>query len=215
MHPLCLITACSRPENLPRIAKSLDEHLTRTINWLWVIVPDEGVEIPEDVSARAYRVTEVPEIVRPAWSSNAKIIPTCHYGKPLLNHGMDVLAQIGFDGMVGFLDDDTLIHPNFPVVYHDFAKRPTLNGFTVWQVEQKGERLAYRLKPDGCAVLIDTGCFFAHTELIGAHRHPCLPGGDAREYHEGDQLFFRKIYRGRESEWIHYQAPASIYNALR
>lgn len=211
MHPIAFLTPCSRPENLPK----LHESIVRTVgdlNWLWVIAKDFRFTHPIFEPSSRVMFIEGIEPAKPSWSSHKGIEAYCHYGKPLLNAGLDELASLGWDGMVGFLDDDTVLHPNLRKAFEEFSRHPSMNGFTVQQQDTRGR---LRIDPTQNCGRIDSGCIFMHTDLIGKTRHFAEPGADAVRYYEADQQFFRDLYCGRECEWIHLPMVASIYNALR
>ena len=167
----------------------------------------------KDWNVNHHHVVDFSGFARPGKSSHPKIKDGCHYGKPLLNGLLNKLRTCRMTGMVGFVDDDTIVPESLADAFLMFMREwPAKKAFTVQQVDKSGKiRIDVKQNPRR----IDQGCYFIHTDLIGSHRFYAEPGGDAKRFYEADGEFYHRVRRETSDQWIDLPIVGSIYNALR
>ena len=96
---LTIITSCSRPENLPALFASIQfEHIVK-----WIIIYD----------------TTNDQTYTWQYKSNPKILEAeCPYPGVLGNAQKNFALKFVKEGSVYYLDDDTVMHPNFWSIFH-------------------------------------------------------------------------------------------------
>lgn len=97
MSKLTIITACTRPENLVTIRKSIEPGLA-IFDLVWMIVYDESKMV------KGKDATDAP-FIQSFWFGDTSSV--CGNGQRNF-----ALQQIK-DGWVWVLDDDNIVHPNF------------------------------------------------------------------------------------------------------
>lgn len=195
-----LVTAVSRPENLPRIHKSISLSLSRsTMKAKWILVVDDVNAIPPSVDA----------LLRSGAFEVEKIIHRdgkCSYGIDQKNAGMASIA----DGYYHCIDDDNIVHQNFfsglerAMTAHP-AKRAFVFGQRRWDTIKSlvasPDRMEYGK--------IDNTMFAVHSSLIGSHRYDLSRSG-REDFH-----FFRKLYDLHQDEFVFISETLAYYNYIK
>lgn len=152
--------------------------------------------------------------ITPGKSSHRNIKDYCHYGKPLLNHSIDIFQRLEISGLAIFLDDDTIVIPETRSTIRAFCRDhfPAKLAFTVLQIDTN-DRI--RIDTIRNPHRIDQGCYFLHSDLIGSHRFFAKEGADSRLFYEADGEFYRSIRTESEDLWVDLPFVGSMYNALR
>ena len=183
---LTIITPCSRPENLPRIRPGV-EMCHDLFEVRWVIVHDGPI----------------PAKGGPAWivQQSCPALDSVA-GKAQINFALDGIRY----GWVWVLDDDNVVHPNFPqslqemLIAHPGAKAivfPQLCGDTVRKV---GPHMVRE-----CS--IDQAQYVLRRDFIGDRRYPLK--------YTGDGAFVEVLYAIEPQSFRFCATPAVFYNALR
>jgi hypothetical protein len=190
-----LVTAVSRPENLPRIQRSIALSLRKSMlkaKWL-LVVDDPSVQVP---SGDGF---DVEKLVYPGGPSKLGIAQK--------NFGMDHIQ----DGFYHCLDDDNIVHPDF---FQGFARHwavwPAKQAFVVCQKRWDGvgdlqaapHRMIERAK-------IDNTMFVVSKSLIGSRRY------DPKEAGYEDFYFFRNLYLAHPDEFVFVNEFLAYYNFIR
>lgn len=143
---LYIITACSRPENLEIMSKTIPEECK------WIIVHDDRVAIPNNIS-------------------NATILKcedTGKVGVKAQNFALDNI-QLTDDDFVMLLDDDNIIHPNWYSVISQLLHMD----FSIMTWGQLHKNGSIRLEPQGNPRVgnIDTASFLVSWKYNKNVRH--------------------------------------------
>ena len=143
-----IVTPCYRPDNLPRIMKSMD--FTKVNKWY--IVYDTS-------KARSYprQFLNHPQIIELECNNE------CPGGNPQRNLGLDHIQ----DGYVYFLDDDNIIHPRFYDIYNRLDEE---NIYLFDQAYLKEGAISIRSGNRVRIGSIDTAQFIVPRKLIGDDR---------------------------------------------
>ena len=176
-----IITPCSRPENLKAISDSIN---IPSENYRWIVVFD-AEEIPGEI--------EVPNKAEVYAYSDKESIS----GNSQRNYAIDKVES----GYLLFLDDDTVLHPNF------WSNVQGVNEDLVcWmQCEKDGSsRLPAGYFNIGA---IDSGSFMTKREVIGDDRW-------ALGVYEADGIFAKRM-ASKTSNICVINSHLSIYNYLR
>lgn len=215
--PLVILTACSRPQNLATITSSIRAHLYDH-SWHWIVCSEKQCTITQYDALSEHllfhNIGGPTKRITPGISSHPKIKDHCHYGKPLLNHSIDMMQSHSITGLVMFLDDDTIVIPETRSAIRTFCRNhfPSKMAFTVRQIDSK-ERI--RINTVKNPHRIDQGSYFLHSDLIGKHRFFATEDSDPRLFYEADRQFYRSIRTKSEEMWVDLPVVGSIYNALR
>jgi len=195
-----LVTAVSRPENLPRIHKSISLAISRSkLKTKWILVVDDVSAIPPAMDAILKDgAFEVEKIVH----RDGK----CSYGIDQKNAGMASIA----DGYYHCIDDDNIVHRNFfsglerAMTAHP-GKRAFVFGQQRWDTIKSlvasPDRMEYGK--------IDNTMFAVHSSLIGSHRYDLSRSG-REDFH-----FFRKLYDLHRDEFVFISETLAYYNYIR
>lgn len=140
---LTIITPCSRPENLVKMANTIPEGVR------WIVVFD---------------MEPLPLIM-------AVIPSNCEYyflknhsmGYPQSNIGIEMVK----DGYLYFLDDDTFLHPNLIQTMESILKYGT---FDFIHFDQTGPSWEHRIGGVVKKGAIDKGSFIVSRQLVGTTR---------------------------------------------
>lgn len=195
MKRLTIITACSRPQNLPALMRSIEPgrvHFAIT----WRVVFD-GLRVASH---------EVPALlaVLPAAAGAVVSDRRSRFGNYQRNHALEHTV----DGWVYFLDDDNLIHPDFFAAAARAIDETDASGFAFPQLGGCGKATEQacpeHMKPDH----IDLAQVLLSRELIAASRFQ-LPTYNA------DGHFIAEIYQRDPRAWAFLEKPLCFYNALR
>ena len=166
---LHVVTACSRPENLPQVASSIPE---LAVWWLVGKAPN--------ALDRSHYFLPAPMSVGGQAQKNL------------------ALEYIDGDDWVYFLDDDTVMHPDFPSVLAGYDTQP-VRGL----VFSSDSRSLSDVRV-GC---IDQGQYVLKRNTIGDSRIPLV--------YEGDGLFIEGLYKACPEGFVRLDRVLAYYNRLR
>ena len=195
-----LVTAVSRPENIPRIHRSIELSLVRSnLQVKWIVV----VDTPETLS---------PKIEKQLESSTFEIQKLIHsggrclYGIAQKNLGMESVKE----GFFHCLDDDNLVHPLFFFALERAMKtNPSKRAFVVSQQRWDSLKLL-TADPDRMGYgQIDNTMFTVHSSLIGRNRY------DLKQSGKEDFLFFSNLWNLHREEFVFIPEVLSYYNYIR
>jgi len=174
---LTIITPCTRPENLTKLKDSIQfDKVT-----LWYIIYD-GKKIPFEKRFNHAKIIEL----------------NCEdegiSGNPNRNMGLRLINQ----GLVYFLDDDNIVHPQF--WENQFALG------TIYTFDQ--QRQNHVLSGNNPTVgNIDIAQYIFDIKLVGTAEFD-------KDIYEADGLFFEIIYKQNKDKWIYIPEPLCYYNFL-
>lgn len=189
---MSVITAVSRPDNLEIILRNLVT-LNPYFEWQWVCAVDTTAIQVNDILVRPHYVLAVPE---------------SSLGAPQKNKAIEVVPD---DHWVFYLDDDNLLHPDFPqVMRHYIDQYPEKKGFIYNQVWADGRP---RINPGQTKTVeyrwIDTASFVIKRSIIG----------DAKwvQYENercNDWPFIRDVYENNKEHFHFINRALSVWNGL-
>lgn len=184
---ITLVTPCSRPENLPRVAASIDFTKVQT----WFIVHD-ATPGGGGSSRRVLDPREFPCVVE-LWCDAPGTA-----GHPARNMILDRLRN----GLVYFVDDDNAVHPGFWDLADTFEPGKI---YSFDMVYSQGNVL----KGDRPVVgFVDTAQVVFDASLVGALRfHAGLYDADGR--------FFQALIDSHRDAWEYVPGVYAFYNKLR
>lgn len=197
---ICLVTAVSRPENLPKIQRSIVEaHSRSSLRVKWILVVDQLADVSMDRLLSFQKAKHrVQVLLYPDGSSK--------FGVLQKNFGMGHVK----DAFYHCLDDDNIVHPRFFHKIHvameeNPGKRAFVFGQERW--DHTGTLKASRdLMLPG---KIDNTMFVVHDSLIGDLRYDYGKAGFE------DYYFFRKLYEENAADFVFLDEILSYYNYLR
>lgn len=179
---LTIITPCSRPHLLEQVAKSID--FSKIQQWI----------VCYDAKRVGYgpRFTGKPKILE-LWHTSPGV-----RGNPQRNFALTKVR----DGFVYFLDDDTILPPEFWELADKFQP-----GFWYSFDQQRGDTILRGDKVEKHK--IDTGMVCMERSLIGRN----VWKADPDRY--DDFVFIDGVTRSAKEKHIYIPSVGSIYNALR
>lgn len=194
-----LVTAVSRPHNLPRIQKSISRALSRsTLEARWILVVDGVGAISPAVEAS---LRDGPfEIQKVVYFGGS-----CPYGINQKNLGMDSIKE----GYYHCIDDDNIVHPNFfSGLERAIRANPKKRAFVFGQ--QRWDNIkSLAASPDRMEYgKIDNTMFVTGVSLIGPHRYDLSRSG-REDFH-----FFRKLYDLHKEEFVFISETLAYYNYI-
>lgn len=188
MPRLTIITAVTRPENLPALARSIEPG-RELFSITWRVVFDGAKVKHMDVPGA---VTAVVSHAGSGWGNYQK------------NFALDCTA----DGWVYFLDDDNIIHPDFFSAMHRAIYETDASGFAFPQIDGCGEATKRacpeHMRPD----YIDLAQVMMSRELIGDQRF--ILGA-----YNADGRLIASLYAANPCAWAFLDKPLCFYNYLR
>ena len=193
---LHVLTACSRPANLPLLEASLLPALP-LFDIRWWIVADGTVEAPPNAAAFDSRLNVKTSALGPNTYNVG--------GKAALNFALDQIGD-GACGAVWGLDDDNIAAPGF----FECLYREVMRGYPM-AVAFAQRHLGGGVRPVGpdrmkeCS--IDQAQYVACRELIGADRFELLYTADGK--------MAQRLYEKNPTAWRFNQSPVTYYNWLR
>ncbi len=195
MTILHVLTACSRPENLPTLARNIKESF-RTLDVKWHCHFDMAKVGPEVLSRWC-----------PFFASTSIGKSDCA-GNPLKNRCLDQCA----DGWVLGLDDDNVIHPGFEDAFlRALAAHPTDDGFIFGQ-RNKDDSLLHPPYPDWHRESghLDLAQYVLRRKLIGSTRF-------RDGVYDSDWHFIHDVCNSLDDFGgiVLINEPVTYYNALR
>jgi hypothetical protein len=191
MPTLSIITPCSRPANLKRIAESIQfDKIDR-----WYIVYDTSIA----------KGTTTPRTYEKQFLDNPKVSELeCSvgcWGNPQRNLALSLVT----DGLVYYLDDDNIVHEAFWQELDSFDL-DHLYSFDQYHCSKKTVVKGGRLQEK----YIDTAQYIVPRRLIGALVWDMLDGGCG-----SDGRFVEDLQRLHGSKHIYVQKVLAYYNFLR
>lgn len=197
---LNIVTAVSRPHNLPAILASIVRaQAAHGISVRWILILDEPGLLSPGID-RALQATSGIRIDRMVYSGGA-----CKFGILQKNHGINQIHE----GWYYLLDDDNIVHPHlFRGLAAAHVANPSKKAFAFnqhrWDSESKLAR-PERMQQ----AMIDNSMFVVHRDLIGSRRYDLTNAGIE------DFLFFRGIYDAYPQEFVFLNTFMAFYNYLR
>lgn len=196
---LSLITACTRPENLSQILRSIESSSLQVIfDTRWIIVVDgtkpNSIEVEaKDVISRSWVEVKVAADLK------------SQFGAAQRNAGLDAVT----DGWVYFLDDDNLVHPHMASrVRCLIQEHPSVSVFA-WQ-QQRDDRGPFVLgiseESFTTPEKIDTAQIFARREAIGSTRW--------EYFYQHDWRFAKALREANPDKIMFIQEPLCYWNRL-
>jgi hypothetical protein len=184
---LTVITPCARPENLPLLEESLD--LDR-VKWLIVYDTTNG---PFTKRFNHPNITEIGHPTPPGGCA----------GHAQRNKGLDCV----FEGLIYFLDDDTVMHPSFGKIF------PLLKGDDHFYTFDQQRWDDFVSSPGGTF----RGDTPAVTKIDSAQyvvpRHMC--GRFIENDYRADGFFIEEVHRSFPGAHTYFPVVACYYNYLR
>lgn len=199
---LNIVTALSRPSNIPSMLQSMGSVIdVPEIRIRWIVVYDaESASSPPPIELQEVAQSKIATIVPIPW-----IHGMCRFGINQKNHGIDH-AEPGFYHL---LDDDNIIHPAFfkkiaEVIKANPDKRAF--GFNQLRWDSHGDLPCRedRMIPGK----IDNTMFVVHTDFIGPKRYDLSKSGME------DGFFFSELYGQDPNAWVFVDEYVTYYNYL-
>lgn len=185
---LNVVTACTRPANLPTIHRNLVASF-QTFCVRWYVYFDRSA------------VVSVPPL---PWYHAEICAGPDRGGAVGKNRGIEMNPT----GLIYFLDDDNLVHRDFePALTGAIRENPGAKGFVFNQIGRHGSP---RLKADyeGCFCgNIDLGQYVFDAEIIGEARFPL-------DDYVCDFLFFTAVREPNKDRVLFFDRDCTYYNAL-
>lgn len=202
MVVLNVVTALSRPANIPAILASLEsvaEVPDISVRWLVVYdTPSQSEWLPKGL--REATASKIIKVVPLAWTRGP-----CRFGINQKNYGLDNTER----GYYHLLDDDNIIHPEF---FKKLAEVIKANpgkmafGFNQRRWDQHGD---LPCSPDRMwPGKIDNTMFVVHTDFIGSKRYDLSKAGIE------DGYFFHELHNQDRSAWVFPNEYVTYYNYL-
>jgi glycosyltransferase involved in cell wall biosynthesis len=194
-----IVTAVSRPHNLPRIKRSIEMALLlSSLDVRWILVIDDEVTpsaaVEDELKGAPF------EIQRVAYRGGR-----CAYGISQKNIGMGLIKN----GYYHCLDDDNIVHREFFHGLEKAMKTARSKRAFVFGQERWDNIRTLKASPDRMEYgKIDNTMFAVHSELIGARRYDLSQSG--RE----DFEFFRKLYDLHKEEFVFIPETLAYYNYI-
>jgi hypothetical protein len=185
IKPLIIVTPCSRPQNLEKLRESIQ--FDNPIFIYWVII---------------YDTRKMPFIKR--YPNHNKILELeCRdegvVGHQIRNMAMHSIIQ---QGMIYFLDDDTILHPYFWTIVNNF--KPNIVIYTFNLMYQNG-KILFGNTPRVRG--IDTCQFIFDKSIVGDLRF------DTTDYC-ADGIFIQTLYEKNKEQAAFINSIAAYYNWL-
>jgi hypothetical protein len=182
---LNIITAVSRPQNLPLLEKNINKHI-RSFTVRWYCMYDDRFPINKSISAYMQKV------VSPGKDCS---------GAPQKNAALDVIVQ----GLCYFLDDDNLIHEDLDLV---LLKTTIYINNYFYIFSQKRPKRVLEADPTNIKFnSIDIGQLFFKRELIGNLRL-------RTNCYVSDWYWIESIWKQHGEKFYFDKRILTLYNAL-
>ena len=198
---LHVITACSRPGNLPQLADSLAV-ASDFFRVTWWIVADAKNE-PGEMRAHCRTFSPSFEVQLLSCKKNSVA------GKAQINQALDKISgsATGDNGWVWVLDDDNVAHPEFfRELYRILKFGPDYRGVAFAQQSREGVRAVGPDTMKECG--IDQAQFVLRRDLIGDERY--------LQKYTADGEFAERLYKKSVGQWCFCQEPPlTYYNWLK
>ena len=194
-----LVTAVSRPDNLPRIQKSIARSLARSnLTAKWILVVDADNKLSPAVEARLREgSTDIEKLVYHGGR--------CPYGIQQKNLGMGSIK----DGYYHCIDDDNIVHPDFFVgVERAILANPGKRAFVFGQQRWDNVKSLVASPTKMEYGQIDNTMFVTHSSLIGDARYDLSRSGK-EDFH-----FFRRLYDLNREDFVFLPETLAYYNFI-
>lgn len=198
MTTINLVTAVSRPENLPRIFKSIELSLWDSpLQCRWILVADERLPF---IPVRILELAEDSHV----HVTFEVLAPTSEYGIAQKNLGIDLVEE----GFFYCLDDDNILHPAFfERLGKAISENPGKMAFAFnqqrWDHWGSLKASPETFEPNK----VDNAMFVAHKHLIGNLRY--------RQVGCEDYVFYRTLFDVRPEAFLFLDETLCFYNFLR
>lgn len=177
---LTIITPCSRPENLEKIKESID--FDKIDKW-YIVYDNRHFEFSK-------RYENNPKVVEIECKDEGVVGHQCR------NKALDIIKS----GMVYFLDDDNIIHPEFWNIDFQSGKIYTFN-------QQRSS--SDILRGDNINVgKIDTAQFVFDKSLLNGLKFQ-------KDIYEADGIFIQKLIEDNRTNWNFIDQIGCYYNKLK
>lgn len=197
---ISIITPCSRVGNLTAIYNSIKKQPRKFMTFTWIIVYDATHgKFPGSLVKKLLYFHSLPNVVLTPHVDADSV-----FGNAQRNRGLELVK----DGWVYFLDDDTVLHPDFfKVLEKLITVNPEVGGFIFSQVNEDGTE---RLNADTVEInKVDTGQLVVKRNLIG---NTIWRKGD----YNADGFFITEIYNNNLANIQKCpEVVLSVYNKLR
>jgi hypothetical protein len=185
-----VITPVSRPQNLVTVASSLNDNLLVGFEVRWWCVFDSKV------------MTRTPTNL--GWEDLGLVDGDLGAGG-MRNVALERIER----GWVYCLDDDTVLHSDFPVALREgIVAHPRAGGYVFSQALRDGRRRLAAAPENARVGHLDMGQFVLDRRMIGDIR--LIPG-----LYESDFYYFEAVYERAPDRVIFIDRVASYYNFLR
>lgn len=196
-----VMTPCSRPENLERVALSIARALPRDgtpVQW-WVVIDARIVKASDAIAIQ--QQSHEPPTFEGWWTAKAGIA-----GHQARNQVLDRLMKDGATGHICWLDDDTTMVEGFIAAV---AERTEARPDVALMVDQyQGDTLRLRAAAENMRVAsCDTGQGVIPLDLIGNLRFD--------DHYEADGRFYAALHQRAPERFEFVNRRLSLYNALR
>jgi hypothetical protein len=188
---LTIVTAVSRPENLSWLKDNLSI-LKPHFKVCWCCVVDS-------TKATLQQIAVKPDILKTAKSE----VPDA--GATQRNVALSLIRN----GWIYFLDNDNLIHPNFPrVASETISANPAKKCFVFAQAwwDNTHRLSAGPIKPGK----VDTGSFLVHRSVIGEAKWSLNPVPASVDFN-----FITQIWQQKPEQFLFVNEVCTYYNRLR
>lgn len=185
---LIIITPCGRPENIKQVYESINFDYVQE----WIIVYDTR---RQPMNKRFEGYEKVKEY---AYDGEGTA------GHQQRNYALNILTKNKYNGLVYFLDDDNIIHPNF----WNLLKR--MNGGCIYSFDQVLKDGSTGLNGNTLEVgSIDTAQCVIEMSAINNHRFE-------EDKYEADGIFYKLIGSTcSKNQHIYFPEVGCYYNYLR
>jgi hypothetical protein len=195
---LNIVTAVSRPKNLPAILRSMNgAEGIANLKVRWLVVYDDPPKKPDQIEVIQSTPSPV-EVVPLQWTGGP-----CRLGIKQKNYGIDHCLP----GYYHLLDDDNKMHPAFfkrisEVILENPGKMAF--GFNQRRWDQHGDLRATpeKMFPGS----MDNSMFVVRTEFIGPKRYDIKHAGCE------DGWFFHELYKQDPSAWLFVNEFLAYFN---
>lgn len=181
MNEVTIITPCSRPKNLPILFESLDFSVIK--KWLIIYDSTKGETPPQFEHNKIAECNEG----KVGFSGNTQ-----------RNRGIESTRG----GLIYFLDDDNVIHPNFWNILPRFSNEE----LNLFQIEGHPQTESLNLRNPGPST-IDTSMYCVDRKLVGNTRW--LP-----HLYAADGVFAETLYCKKPNSLKIFDEKAAYYNYL-
>jgi hypothetical protein len=198
MATLNIVTAVSRPANLPFMLTQMGNARDSEMKVRWILVFDK----PFDHSAQlvAQGAACGVEVVLLHWTQGPS-----KFGIAQKNHGIDHCEK----GFYHLLDDDNKVHPQFFRRLGELVREnPGKSAFAFNQMRWDQHGMLCPRPDQMIPGKIDNTMFVVHTDLIGQKRY------DPKHAGWEDGFFFSELHAQSPADWLFVDETLALYNYL-